>query len=812
MWATLEIWIVASFSMMPPGWPAAGRVWRFIMLTPWTSTRSSSRTTRSTSPLLPLSRPVMTITLSPFLILNFAAMSEHLGRERDDLHEFAGAQLAGHRPEDARADRLALLGDEHGRVAVEADRAAVGAANLLGRADDDRLMHVALLDAAARDRLLDRDDDHVAHGRRLALRAAQHLDALDATRPRIVGDVEIGLHLDHDGSPLGGGSRSGGLFGLGAARFGTPPRGGFPGGRRRRGFAVGGRGIRRYDDPTLPFGDRTALLDAHDVARLEDVVLVMRRVFLRAHDEFLVDGVHDTPLDAHDHGLVARILHGHTLQYTLRHFSALSLGPRAFGQNGLDAGDVAPHLTHPRRVLELAARPLEAQIEPLLGELIKLALELVVGLCAHVAGLHGFASTSPARTTTRVAIDSFAAARPKASRAIGPGTPSSSNMMRPGLTRQTQNSGVPLPDPMRTSAGFTDTGTSGKMRIQTRPMRLMWRVMARRAASISRAVTRPGSVAFRPKLPKLSAVPPLARPWMRPLCALRYLVRLGESMTLVSSLLGARLLLLGRALVLRHRVVRQHLAFEDPDLDAAGAIGGLGRAVAEIDFGAQRVERHAPLAIPFHARDLGAAQAPRAVDADAECAQTHRRLHGALHGAAEGDTALELLGDAVGDQLGIDLGFPDLEDVEAHLAVGHLGDVEAQLLDVRALLADDHARTRRMDGDARLLGGALDDDPAHPRLLQTVVQELPEPQILVQQPAIFLAREPARIPGAVDAEAQADRIDLLTHQAVSSVRSSRSRTITVRLAKYFSTCAARPRPRAWKRFKVKARPTDASLT
>ncbi len=102
-------------------------------------------------------------------------------------------------------------------------------------------------------------------------------------------------------------------------------------------------------------------------------------------------------------------------------------------------------------------------------------------------------------------------------------------MMRPGLTRQTQNSGVPLPLPMRTSAGFCDTGTSGKMRIQTRPTRRMWRVMARRAASIWRAVRRPGSTAFRPIEPKLSSAPALARPWMRPLCALRYFVRFGES-------------------------------------------------------------------------------------------------------------------------------------------------------------------------------------------------------------------------------------------------------------------------------------------
>src|SRR5258708_33646290 len=159
------MWIAASFSTMPPLWPAAGRVWRFTMLTHCTTTRSTSRSTRSTSPRLPLSRPVTTTTLSPFLILNFAAMSEHLGRQRHDLHELARAQLARDRSEDARADRLALFRDEDRGVAVEADGAAVGPADLLRGAHDHRLVHVALLYAAARDRLPDRDDHDVPHPR-----------------------------------------------------------------------------------------------------------------------------------------------------------------------------------------------------------------------------------------------------------------------------------------------------------------------------------------------------------------------------------------------------------------------------------------------------------------------------------------------------------------------------------------------------------------------------------------------------------------------------------------------------------------------
>jgi len=113
------------------------------------------------------------------------------------------------------------------------------------------------------------------------------------------------------------------------------------------------------------------------------------------------------------------------------------------------------------------------------------------------------------------------------SSATSRGTPSTSKRMRPGLILQTQNSGAPFPDPMRTSAGFFDTGTSGKTRIHTRPARFMWRVSARRAASIWRAVMRSGSVAFSPYEPKASELPAFAAPWMRPLCCLRNLVRCG---------------------------------------------------------------------------------------------------------------------------------------------------------------------------------------------------------------------------------------------------------------------------------------------
>src|SRR6266851_4153035 len=132
------------------------------------------------------------------------------------------------------------------------------------------------------------------------------------------------------------------------------------------------------------------------------------------------------------------------------------------GGNRLDARDVATNLAHARGVLQLTGRPLKAQVESLLLELERFVVELIDGHGAEITRLHGpLLSYSAMRSMKRVLIGSLAAASSSASRARASVTPSISNRMRPGLTRATQNSGAPLPEPMRTSSGFLDTGTSG---------------------------------------------------------------------------------------------------------------------------------------------------------------------------------------------------------------------------------------------------------------------------------------------------------------------------------------------------------------
>src|SRR6185295_11750609 len=285
---------------------------------------------------------------------------------------------------------------------------------------------------------------------------------------------------------------------------------------------------------------------------------------------------------------------------------------------------------------------------------------------------------------------------------------------------------------------------------------------------------RSGAIAFRPNWPNDNVAPEIATPWIRPLCAFRNFVFFGCIMALspqtfsnVSRSVAARpcVVAFGHLLVLGHRVVLEDLTLEDPDLDAAGAERGERGRHAVIDVGAQRVQRHAAFAIPFHARDFGAAETARAVDSDAFGAKTHRRLHRPLHGAAESDATLELLRNRFGDQGGVEFRLADFDDVDDDIGIGDVGNALAQLVDVGALLADHDAGTRRMDRHAALLVRTLDHDAGNRRLLELLVQDLADLDVLMQQLAVFvLAGEPTRIPRSVDAETQSDWIDLLTHR------------------------------------------------
>src|SRR5689334_24440979 len=104
----------------------------------------------------------------------------------------------------------------------------------------------------------------------------------------------------------------------------------------------------------------------------------------------------------------------------------------------------------------------------------------------------------------------------------------------------------------------------------------MWRVIARRAASICREVSRPRAIAFRPYSPKLTLLPTVATPLLRPFCSLRYFLLAGCSILRSCALTALARATAARRTTLRRfrrrcrrlgglRVVRHHLTLEYPD-------------------------------------------------------------------------------------------------------------------------------------------------------------------------------------------------------------------------------------------------------
>ena len=190
---------------------------------------------------------------------------------------------------------------------------------------------------------------------------------------------------------------------------------------------------------------------------------------------------------------------------------------------------------------------------------------------------------------------------------------------------------------------------------------------------------------------------------------------------------------------------------------------GLGETV--VDVAAQGLERQPPLEVPLGAGDLGAVQAARHADPDAQRAELGGHLDGPLHGAAEGHALGELEGDGLGDELGLDLGPVDLVDLDVDLAAHALLDLLLEPVHLGALLADDDARAARGDGDGELLARALEVDPGHARVLQPLLQLFPQLEVLVEELLVLLLGEPAGLPVLVEAYPETYGMNFLTQRS-----------------------------------------------
>src|SRR5262249_2376585 len=124
----------------------------------------------------------------------------------------------------------------------------------------------------------------------------------------------------------------------------------------------------------------------------------------------------------------------------------------------------------------------------------------------------------------------------------------------------------------------------------------------------------------------------------------------------------------------------------------------------------------------------------------------------------------ELLCDVLGNQRGIEFRLTDFDDIELHFILGELGEVFTDILDVGTLLTDDDARASSVDGDVRLLAGAFDHDSTNTSRGQRGLDVFADLEILMQAACVVaLAREPTRVPSAVNAKTKAYWIDFLTH-------------------------------------------------
>src|SRR5215210_825787 len=270
------------------------------------------------------------------------------------------------------------------------------------------------------------------------------------------------------------------------------------------------------------------------------------------------------------------------------------------------------------------------------------------------------------------------------------------------------------------------------MFIQTFPPRLIFLVIAIRAASIWRLVIQDGSSACRPYSPNCTSVPPLAWPRILPLWGFLNLSFFGTSISLPPDRFW---LLVVDAVV-------------DPDLYPDLAHLRLRLAEAVIYVGIERVERHPTLGDGLGTAHLDAAQTTAALDPGPLRPAPHGARQGPLHGPPERGPARELLRDGLGHEGGVQLGPRDLAHVDLDLLLGEPLELAAQSVDLGAALPDNDAGAGGVDvhRDLALLGGLPDPHVRDPGARELLLDVLPDLEVLAEK----LGEVPVRVPAALE--------------------------------------------------------------
>src|SRR5882724_156950 len=576
------------------------------------------------------------------------------------------------------------------------------------------------------------------------------------------------------------------------------------------------------DPPALVLGQRPRLFEQDPVAHLTRIGLVVSFEPLRPRDDPLVAGMAVHALDDHHARLGHLVAHHHAfLRLGLAHVDRLlsaRVRHRALAQDSLGPREVPLGLLYPRRILGHAHRELESEVEQLFRQLLDLLLQLfavhlpparrfhdVRKLCWAVMSIRlvsfMVALLENARTGHELGLDAdllrgepetlarrrlihafhlvHDASRldhrdPELRVALALAHPRLRRFLRHRLVREDADEDLA---PALDAAGEGDAGR------------------------LDLAIGHPPRLeGLEPEVPEGEGGAALGLALHAAALGLAILDALGHQ----HDVLGLR----GRALG------GKDLALEDPYLDADGAIGGVRLGEAVVDLGADGVERHPAVAIPFAACDLRPAQTTRAGDPDAVGAQAEGRGDGLLHGPAEGDALLQLQGHVLRDQLRVELRMDHLFDIEVDLFRRTHLDLVLELLHLGALAPDDDARPRGEDRDAGPVGRALDIDARDPRVVQRGLDEPADLDVLVQETRIALGGEPPRAPRARGAQPEPDRMCLLPHGYLWAAREGRAVSSESSIVRWLVRCLmkkARPMARGETRF-IEGPPSAVALT
>src|SRR6185312_3719307 len=222
----------------------------------------------------------------------------------------------------------------------------------------------------------------------------------------------------------------------------------------------------------------------------------------------------------------------------------------------------------------------------------------------------------------------------------------------------------------------------------------------------------------------------------------------------------------------------QNLALIHPALHSDNAVRGMRLGETVIDIGAKRVQRQLPLQIPLAARDLVSVQTARNPDFNSLAAEPQRGIDRLAHRSPERHAFFQLQRNRLGHKLRVQFRLMHFLNVDEHFALGALGEIALQLLDLRAFASDDDAGPRCADRHAKLIAWAVDFNRAQAGRLEASVQGLLQLDVFAEQLRVIRLREPPRPPGLGDAQPESIWMYFLSHALPTcSLRSSPGRRL-----------------------------------